>query len=68
MTRYVCTPIVGCPADHPDLEGAIMDALHRVRIDGVQSCRVYEENEGAQPEPTYRRMLTIIGPDRKDDE
>ena len=66
MTVYVCSPNFGVPADHADLEGAIRDALNRVRIDGVVSCRVYEEDEDAEPEPTYRRLLSIIGPDKEE--
>ena len=66
MTVYVCSPNFGIPADHADLEGAIRDALNRVRIDGVVSCCVYEEDEDAEPEPTYRRLLSIIGPDKEE--
>ena len=65
---YVCSPLLGIPADHADLEGAIRDALNRVRIDGVESCCVYAEDEDAKPGPSYTRMLTIIGPDATGDD
>lgn len=68
MKVYICSPVVGIPSDHADLEGAIRDALHRVQLDGVEGCRVYAKDEDAQPEPTYRRMLTIIGPDTTGDD